>query len=83
MTDHIGRKLWRSLKPYATQKDPSGKPALFLGYGLEDRLAPGHRLLSASLPADRVFTTAGGHDWPAWKRLWAEMLPTLPLPRCP
>lgn len=83
MTDDIGRKLWRSLKPHAAERDPPGRPVLYLGYGLDDRLGPGHRQLGAALPTDRVFTAAGGHDWPAWKQLWATMLPRLQLPGCP
>jgi hypothetical protein len=54
-----------------------------MGYGVDDRFAFSHRLLAAALPADRVFTTEGGHDWPEWMRLWRRMLPTLPLPGCP
>ena len=78
----LGRRLWLSLKPYATAADPPDRPPLYLGYGLDDRLAPGHRLLAAALPGERVYTTAGGHDWPAWRRLWHGMLAQLPLPRC-
>lgn len=77
-----GRRLWRELKPYAMAADPPGRPPLYLGYGLDDRLAPGHRVLAAALPGERVYTTPGGHDWPAWNRLWRSMLPRLPLPRC-
>ena len=78
----LSRRLWKSLKPYATQPDPAGRPTLYLGYGLDDRLAPGHRLLAAALPGERVATTPGGHDWPEWRRLWSTLLPRLPLPRC-
>lgn len=81
-SDDPGRRLWRSLKPYAMQPDPPDKPPLYLGYGLDDRLAPGHRLLAAALPGERVATTPGGHDWPQWRRLWADTLARLPLPRC-
>ena len=78
----LGRRLWRSLKPYAMAADPPGRPPLYLGYSLDDRLAPGHRLLAAALPGERVYTTPGGHDWPQWRRLWRRMLVQLPLPRC-
>lgn len=81
-SDDLGGRLWRSLKPYATQPDPPGKPPLFLGYGQDDRLAPGHRLLAAALPAERVATTPGGHDWPEWRWLWNDTLARLALPRC-
>ena len=49
-------------------------PPLWLGYGSEDRLADGHRLLAGVLPADRVTSTPGGHDWLPWQTLWAQWL---------
>ena len=76
-------RLWRWLQGYGTSPLPAGRPALYLGYGLGDRFAFSHRLLAAALPPERVFTTAGGHDWPAWRRLWQQMLDVLPLPACP
>ncbi len=75
-------RLWKWLKGYAATPAPTDRPPLFLGYGTEDRFAFSHRLLAAALPADRVFTTPGGHDWPEWMRLWRAILPTLPLPSC-
>ena len=74
--------LWRWLQTRAAQPQDAGSPPLYLGYGREDRFAFNHRLLGAALPAARVATTAGGHDWPAWRRLWQSLLSTLPLPRC-
>ncbi|HLZ64830.1 MAG TPA: alpha/beta fold hydrolase [Aliidongia sp.] len=53
-----------------------GLPDMRLGYGTDDRFAAAHRLLAALLPADRVATAPGGHDWPTWRCLWQEMLPT-------
>ena len=61
-------RLWRWLQAYATRTAP--RPPLYLGYARADRLAPANTLLAAALPADRVFTTRGGHDWPEWLRLW-------------
>jgi hypothetical protein len=55
-------------------------PPLYLGFGLADRFAANHRLLADALPAGRVFTTEGGHDWPQWSQLWRKMLDVLPLP---
>ncbi|MEB0057107.1 alpha/beta hydrolase [Variovorax sp. LG9.2] len=74
--------LWQWLKAYARRPLPVDHPPLYLGYGLDDRFAFSHRLLAAALPPERVFTTAGGHDWPEWTRLWRAVLPTLPLPGC-
>jgi pimeloyl-ACP methyl ester carboxylesterase len=66
------RQLWRWLRRY-TAPDPS-LPALYLGYGERDFFAPGHRLLAAILPGERVFVDAGKHDWPTWRRLWGQFL---------
>lgn len=77
-------QLWQWLRGYVGfTRTGQARPALYLGYGVDDRFAYSHRLLAAALPAERVFTTPGGHDWPEWKRLWLQMLPTLPLLTCP
>lgn len=77
-------QLWQWLRGYAATRATFGaRPPLYLGYGIDDRFAFSHRLLAAALPKERVFTTEGGHDWPEWRRLWRQMLPTLPLPGCP
>lgn len=78
----LGRRLWRGLQPYAAAKSPPGQPPLYLGYGEDDRFAPTLHVLAAALPGEQVYTTAGGHDWPEWNRLWRGMLAHLPLPRC-
>jgi hypothetical protein len=59
---------------------PKNLPQLYLGFGLSDRFVTNHRLLAEALPAGRVFTTEGGHDWPQWRQLWRNMLDVLPLP---
>lgn len=79
----MDERLWRRLSAYAQVPTAPDLPPLYLGYGTEDRFAFSHRLLAAALPPDRVATTPGGHDWPEWRRLWLELLPRLPLPRCP
>lgn len=77
-------QLWQWLRGYAGHTQTAGaRPPLYLGYGLDDRFAFSHRLLAGVLPAPRVFTTEGGHDWPEWRRLWQRLLPTLSLPGCP
>ena len=85
--DDIGTLLWRWLQPYALADSladaPAARPPLYLGYGLGDRLRPGHDLLAAALPADHVFTAPGGHDYPAWRAVWAQALDAAPLPRDP
>ena len=85
--EDIGTPLWRWLQPYALgpalAPGPAARPPLYLGYGLEDRLRPGHDLLAAALPADHVFTAPGNHDYPAWRAVWAQALDAVPLPRDP
>lgn len=76
------RRLLSALKPYAVSPQPPGRPALYLGFGLDDRFADAHRLLADALPAERVFTAPGGHDWDAWTPLWRDMLAKARLPRC-
>lgn len=67
--DEGERALWRWLV-----RPPAGAPPVYLAYGSEDRLASGHRLLAGVLPADRVATVPGGHDWPPWLALWQQWL---------
>ena len=80
--EQMETRLWRWLQVHAARQPP-GAPALYLGYGTEDRFADSHRLLAAALPPQRVFTTPGGHDWAPWRRLWQQVLAVLPLPTCP
>jgi pimeloyl-ACP methyl ester carboxylesterase len=48
-------------------------PPTWLLYGQRDSLAPGHRLLAGLLPAHRVVTIDGAHDWPTWRTLWRDL----------
>lgn len=48
-------------------------PPTWLLSGTEDAYARGHRLFATLLPAGRVTTIAGGHDWAAWRALWREV----------
>ena len=77
----VDRRLWPWLQQYALAEPQQRLPPLYLGFGLEDRFAPNQQLLADALPAGRVFTTEGGHDWPQWSRLWQKMVDVLPLPR--
>lgn len=74
--DDVDLRLWRWLQAFAT--NAAQRPPLYLGFADGDRLAPANRLLAASLPPDRVFTTRGGHDWPEWRLLWTRMLDRSP-----
>lgn len=75
--DDVDLRLWAWLHAYASA--PSTRPPLFLGFGLDDRFVADDRPLAAVLPADRVFTAAGGHDWPAWRAVWRQVLDRLPI----
>ncbi len=80
--DDPDRYLWQWLKGYAeTPTGASGRPPLYVGYGRSDRFAGSNELLARELPAARVFTTGGGHDWAPWHRLWEAFLDHAPLPR--
>lgn len=70
--EDYNRELWRWLK--ATTEKPDSTPSIYLAAGDEDRLSAGHKLLSAVLPAERVFRTKGKHDWGPWSVLWADFL---------
>jgi len=78
--EEVDRKLWPWLQQYASAKPAKALPPLYLGFGTSDRFAANHRLLADALPAGRVFTTEGGHDWPQWSKLWRKVLDVLPVP---
>ncbi|WP_225783474.1 alpha/beta hydrolase [Xenophilus sp. Marseille-Q4582] len=78
--DAIGLRAWGALKHAVSP--PPGPTPLYLAFGVDDRLAPTHRVLAEALPPQRVMTAAGGHDWPAWRPLWRRLLAQAPLPRC-
>lgn len=67
------RALWFWLKNAAASAD---RPALYLGAGEADSMHDTHQLLAAALPASRLFHPPGGHDWPVWRRAWADFLDT-------
>jgi pimeloyl-ACP methyl ester carboxylesterase len=60
------------LKNYRSS-DPEA-PKIFLGYGTDDRYAPASLLLAERLPQQQVMAIPGGHDWPTWAVLWADLL---------
>ncbi len=74
--------LWRWLQRQ-TRSAPAATPTtpIYLGYGLDDRFAYNAEVLGRALPPDRVFTTEGGHAWPAWKALWQRMVAQIPVER--
>ena len=83
-TDDDDRRLWRWLQILTRPSSAASTehlPAVYLGYGVDDRFATSHHLLAAALPDNRVFTAPGGHDWPAWRAVWTRLLDAAPLPR--
>ncbi|GAB4486440.1 MAG: hypothetical protein OHK006_14320 [Thermodesulfovibrionales bacterium] len=68
--DDWQRTLWKGLR------DMHGKklPPIYLAYGKDDRYAGGAELFAPLLPADRVSTVPGGHDWRTWHTLWKRFL---------
>lgn len=69
-TDDGELRGWRALKHLGG----ASPPAVWLGYGLQDRFAPGHGLMAEALSPCQVVTKTGGHDWPTWLALWQTML---------
>lgn len=61
---------WRALQRLAGRQPP----AVWLGYGRQDRFAYGQSLMAAGLPETRVCRIEGGHDWPTWRTLWQQLL---------
>lgn len=61
-------RVWHWLR-----SPPSDLP-VWCGYGLGDRFADGMAAIAAQLPAAQVATVSGGHEWPAWRRLWDTFL---------
>ena len=62
--------LW--LKHY--RADDPRLPAIHLGYGADDRYATTSAMLARQLPAERVLSIPGAHDWQTWLRLWEMFL---------
>lgn len=74
--DDLPFEIWQALTA-----EPPALPPVDLGYGVDDRLAPGHRLLAQALGPTRVHRVPGGHDWPPWLALWRQWLGRGLLPR--
>ncbi|MBN2382229.1 alpha/beta hydrolase [bacterium] len=62
--------LWLQQQGHGTQPGP----ALYLGYGLDDRMAPLLGLVSQVLPSDHVVTLPGGHYWRTWRKIVQRFL---------
>jgi hypothetical protein len=49
-------------------------PRMLIGHALGDRFAATAMMLADLLPASRVISVAGEHDWRSWGQLWRLML---------
>jgi pimeloyl-ACP methyl ester carboxylesterase len=67
--DDDERRIWSFIKQQRSR--PS---QLHLGFGNDDRFAHSHRLMAAALAPQNVDVVPGGHEWPAWRRLWENFL---------
>jgi pimeloyl-ACP methyl ester carboxylesterase len=63
------RRIWRFIKEQRDRPAP-----LHLGFGREDRFAASHRMMATALAPESVDIVPGGHEWPAWRRLWENFL---------
>jgi pimeloyl-ACP methyl ester carboxylesterase len=79
----IDLTLWRWLQAQTRPGPADGKLPLYLGYGLDDRFVFNDKVLSQAMPPSQVSTAEGGHDWPAWRVVWRQIVAALPLPRDP
>ncbi len=64
-------RVWQWLQGYGLG---AGRPALELMWGDRDPSSVQMTTLEEVLPPERVHRGPGGHDWPTWRRLWAELL---------
>jgi pimeloyl-ACP methyl ester carboxylesterase len=65
-------RIWKGLKSYESSDRSLSR--LYLAYGLDEKFTVPDGMLAAILPCDQVFTMEGGHRWPVWRALWAEIL---------
>lgn len=66
--DNVEEQIWTFLGAKAASLPPT-----WLLFGKGDSLTPGHRLFASMLPAARVASIDGAHDWPTWQALWRDV----------
>jgi len=62
--------LW--LQQHSTSGNP--KPAIYIGYGRDDRFAPLLDLVTEVLPPEHVLTVPGGHFWTTWRTILVHFM---------
>jgi pimeloyl-ACP methyl ester carboxylesterase len=70
--DRLGSEAWQLAQAYLNSAP--GLPQGFIGYGESDRFAGANAVFATALPPGHRYVAAGGHDWGAWKSLWAQFL---------
>jgi pimeloyl-ACP methyl ester carboxylesterase len=71
------RRIWRFIKSHGGRQ-----PALYLGYGRDDRFGDSQQLLADALPPESVDVVSGAHDWPVWRQIWNLFLDKWPMLGC-
>jgi pimeloyl-ACP methyl ester carboxylesterase len=66
------RGIWAWFRNYGLQQ--KSLPALYLGYGRQDRFAEVQDYLASFMPPEHVISIEGGHDWYTWKKIWLMLL---------
>jgi hypothetical protein len=64
----------RTLLTWLATTPPSKLPRMLVGHALGDRFATTAIMLADLLPAGRMISVAGDHDWTSWRQLWRLML---------
>ena len=64
----------RALLAWLATTPPDELPRMLVGHAVGDRFAATATLVAELLPADRVVSVAGAHDWTSWQQLWRLML---------
>ena len=67
--DDEERRIWTLIQGLHARR-----LAVHIGIGRYDRFGHGHALFADALPANAVDVVYGGHEWPAWRRLWGLFL---------
>lgn len=61
-------------RAYRWLKAPPADLPVFVGHGRDDRFAAGMQAIAERFPPAARQVVAGGHDWPAWGKLWEHFL---------
>lgn len=68
--DRLAREVWQ----WASTRDASRHPALYLAYARQDRYAADQQLFARLGSPTLVIIQDGTHDWGTWQQLWRALL---------